>query len=264
LEVIFKRRFVKGLSYQLSYTLAKSMDNRSFDPTFSTVRRGSVQSASSTPFDLRDRRLNYARSDFDRRHALQGYFVYDLPFGKGQRFANTTNSMLDRLVGGWEVAGVINWSSGRPFTVYSGFNTVSNVVQSTANCDGCSPNMGHLQVDPVTGVLYLFDRNQIGSSFNSGTLARGQFSVPAPGEIGNTGRNFFTGPPFFQLDMTLGKKFHFTERVNLEVRMEAQNLTNHPSFDVPVARITSGSFGDISTSLLSSSRRMQAAVKFNF
>ncbi|MFN2493558.1 MAG: carboxypeptidase regulatory-like domain-containing protein [Pyrinomonadaceae bacterium] len=264
LEVIFKRRFVRGLSYQVSYTLAKSMDNRSFDPTFSTVRRGSFQSASSTPFDLRNRRLNFARSDFNRKHALQGYFVYDLPFGKGQRWGRNSGRWLDEIIGGWEWGSIINWSSGRPFTVYSGFNTVSNVVQSTANCNGCSPNMGQLQVDPATGVLYFLSRDQIGSSFNSGTRSRGQFSVPAPGEIGNTGRNFFTGPGFFQLDMTIGKKFRFTERTNLEVRMEAQNLTNHPSFDIPVARITSGGFGDISTSLLSSSRRMQLAVKFNF
>jgi len=124
--------------------------------------------------------------------------------------------------------------------------------------------MGQLQVDPVTGVLYFYNRTQIGSNFNSATLTAGQFSVPAPGTIGNTGRNFLIGPHYFELDMTFGKKFRFTERMNLEVRMEAQNLTNHPSFDIPVATITSSSFGNIATSLLSSSRRMQLAVKFNF
>ncbi len=264
LEIILKRRFTKGLSYQLSYTLAKSQDTRSFDPSLSTIRRGAVQSASSTPFDLRNRNLNYALSDFDRRHALQGYFVYDLPFGRGQRFGGGASPLLDRIIGGWEWGGIINWSSGRPFTVYSNVLTVGNVVSTTADCTGCSRHMGHLQSDPVTGVLYYFSRSQIGNGFSSATLSAGQFSVPAPGSIGNTGRNFFIGPAYFQLDMTLGKRFKFTERMNLEVRMEAQNLTNHPSFDIPVATITSGSFGNIATSLLSSSRRMQVAVKFNF
>jgi len=264
LEAIWKRRFTNGLSYQLSYTLAKSKDTRSFDPAFSTVRRGAVQSASSTPFDLRNRRLNYALSDFDRRHALQGYFVYDLPFGKGRRFGGNSSPWLDRVIGGWEWGGIVNWSSGRPFTVYSNVNTVSNVAPSPANCNGCSRHMGSLQADPNTGVLYFFNRNQIGQSFNATTLTAGQFSVPAPGTIGNTGRNFFIGPHFFELDMTLGKRFKFTERMNLEIRMEAQNLTNHPSFDIPVATITSSSFGNIATSLLSSSRRMQLAAKFNF
>ncbi len=264
LQVIWKRRFAKGLSYQLSYTLAKSMDTRSFDPTFTRVSRGSVQSASSTPFNITNRRLNYAPSDFDRRHALQGYFVYDLPFGKGRRF-NTNSGLLDRLAGGWELAGGLTWLSGRPFTVYSGVNTVSNVNTSPANCHGCSPDMGHLALDPVTGVLYLFDRNQIGQSFNSATLSAGQFSIPNPGGLGNTGRNFFRGPAYFDIDMTLGKRFRFTERMNLELRLEVQNLTNHPSFDIPFATITSSSFGNIyNTSLNSSARRMQLAAKFNF
>jgi len=264
LEVILKRRFTKGLTYQLSYTLAKSKDTRSFDPSLSTIRRGAVQSASSTPFDLRNRSLNYALSDFDRRHALQGYFVYDLPFGKGQRFGGNSSPWLDRIIGGWELGGIINWSSGRPFTVYSNVNTVSNVAPASADCNGCSRHMGRLQSDQNTGVLYYFNRSQIGQSFNSTTLTAGQFSVPAPGSIGNTGRNFFIGPPFFELDMTFGKRIKFNERMNLEVRMEAQNLTNHPSFDIPVATITSSSFGNIATSLLSSSRRMQLAMKFNF
>lgn len=264
LEVIWKRRFTKGVSYQLGYTLAKSMDTRSFDPTFSTVSRGSVQSASSTPFDIHNRRLNYAPSDFDRRHAFQGYFVYDLPFGRGARFGNNVSPWLNQLIGGWELAGDIIWLSGRPFTVYSGVNTVSNVNASPANCNGCDPNMGHLVVDPIAGVLYYFDRNQIGSSLDSTTLARGNFSVPAPGQLGNTGRNFFRGPRYFTLDMTLGKRIRFTERMNLELRLETQNLLNHPSFDIPVATITSSSFGNIATSLLSGSRKMQIAAKFHF
>jgi hypothetical protein len=265
LQVIWRRRFTKGISYQLSYTLAKSMDTRSFDPTFTRVSRANLQSASSTPFNIYNRRLNYAPSDFDRRHALQGYFVYDLPLGKGHRFLNTNSNWLDRVIGGWEVAGGLTWLSGRPFTVYSGVNTVSNVNQSPANCNNCRPDMGNLVVDPVTGVLYFFNRDQIGQGFSSATLSSGQFSVPAPGELGNTGRNFFRGPAYFDIDMTFGKKFRFTERMNLELRLEAQNLTNHPSFDIPVATITSSSFGNIyNTFLNSSARRMQVALKFNF
>src|SRR5262249_2260592 len=60
LEVIFKRRITNGLGFQLAYTLSKSMDNRSWDPSLSGVSTGSVQAASSTPFDIRDRHINYA------------------------------------------------------------------------------------------------------------------------------------------------------------------------------------------------------------
>src|SRR5205085_11439870 len=77
LQFIFRRRMNAGLSYQLAYTLSKSKDNRSWDPSLSSVSTGSVQSASSTPFDLRNRNLNYAYSDFDRRHVFQGTYVYE-------------------------------------------------------------------------------------------------------------------------------------------------------------------------------------------
>lgn len=71
-------RFNHGLQFQMSYTFAKSLDTRSFDPAFSTVPTGRSQSSANIPFDNQDRSRNYARSDFDRRHALQGDFVWDL------------------------------------------------------------------------------------------------------------------------------------------------------------------------------------------
>jgi len=181
LEAQIKRRFGTGLGFQASYTLAKSMDSRSFDPAFSVVSTANAQSASSTPFDNRNRRLNFARSDFDRRHTFQGYVVADLPFGNGRRFLGHVNSALDQIIGGWEIGAVTIFASGRPFTVYSGLNTVSNVNQSPANCDNCSATMGNLVVENGRTVWFT-------------AAQRAQFSQPGPGELGNTGRNFFNTP----------------------------------------------------------------------
>jgi len=90
--------------------------------------------------------------------------------------------------------------------------------------------------------------------------------VPAAGEASNVGRNFFTGPGFFNLDMTVGKKFALSETKNLEIRVEAQNVTNTPSFAVPDANLvlTSGSFGQVLGSTASTSRKIQFMAKFNF
>ena len=80
LEIQFSRRASKGLAFQASYTLAKSEDTRSFDPALTLLTRGGTgQSAANTPFDINDRDLNYARSDFDRRHAIQGCLLYTSP-----------------------------------------------------------------------------------------------------------------------------------------------------------------------------------------
>jgi hypothetical protein len=251
LQFIFKRRINTGLGFQFGYTLSKSKDNRSWDPSLSTVSTGSVQSASSTPFDLRDRNLNYTWSDFDRRHVFQGTYTYELPFGTGRLFGRDMPRLLDHFIGGWETAGTVLWMSGRPFTVYSGINTVSNVVQSTADCNGCSRNSGQLVLE--TGRNFWFDQS-----------TRSQFAAPAPGSIGNTGRNFFLAPNYFQWDASLSKKFRITERVSFDIRLDARNVLNNPSFDNPTAVITSTIFGRINDSVTNNARRIQLSGKVSF
>jgi hypothetical protein len=251
LEIIFKRRMKAGYSFQISYTLAKSEDTRSFDPTFTTVARGSAQSASSSPFDNNNRAFNYAWSDFDRRNALQGLYVIELPFGRGRRFAGEINRALDYLIGGWQLSGTMNIASGRPFTVYSGQLTYGNVVQSTANCDSCPRSLGALIQE--NGTNYWF-----------AAADRRKFSLPAAGELGNTGRNYFIGPKRFEMDMSLSKNFKITERFNFDLRADAKNIFNVPHFGFPTAIQNSTTFGRIRDAVNSSARRIQLSVKVNF
>ena len=251
LQFIFKRRINKGLGFQFGYTLSKSKDNRSWDPSLSTVSTGSVQSASSTPFDLRDRSLNYTWSDFDRRHVFQGTYTYELPFGKGKKYLSSMPPVLDHVIGGWQMAGTVLWMSGRPFTVYSGINTISNVVQSTANCNDCTRNLGSLVLEG--GRNFWFDATD-----------RSKFSQPATGSIGNTGRNFFLAPNYFQWDSSLSKKFRITERVAFDLRVDARNVLNSVSFDNPTAVFTSTIFGRINDSVTNNARRIQLSGKLSF
>jgi hypothetical protein len=251
MEIIFKRRMNAGLTAQISYTLSRSMDNRSWDPSLSTVSTGAVQSASSTPFDNSDRSLNYAWSDFDRRHVLQGSYFYDLPFGNGKAFGSGLPKGLDYIIGGWQLSGLLVVQSGRPFTVYSGLTTFSNVVNSMADCNGCSRDMGKLVVE--SGRNFWFDSD-----------ARAKFSSPAPGSIGDSGRNFFLQPGSFQTDASLSKQFRITERVSFDFRVDAKNLTNTPSFSAPTATLTSSIFGRINDSVDNAARRIQFSGKINF
>lgn len=251
LQFIFKRRINAGLGFQFAYTLSKSKDNRSWDPSLSTVSTGSVQSASSTPFDLRDRRINYTWSDFDRRHVFQGTYTYELPFGKGRKFASGVPSVVDQVIGGWLFSGTIIKQSGRPFTVYSGLNTLSNVVQSTANCNSCDRQIGHLVIE--SGKNFWFD-----------AATRAKFSAPAPGSIGNTGRNFFIAPVYFQWDASLSKKFKITERWAFDLRVDARNVLNKPAFDNPTAVINSTTFGRINDTVTNNARRIQFSGKLSF
>lgn len=264
-QVIANRRSSGGLTLQASYTLARSRDTRSFDPAFTRVGTGSTQNASSTPFDIRDRELNYALSDFDRKHSFQGSAVYDLPFGKGQRFASDINPVLDRIIGGWSLTGSVVWTSGRPFTIYSGSFTYSNVLQTPVNCDGCSPDMIRRMFEASAGTEFYLDPSQRGAAFNSTTLTRGIFSVPEPGEFSNTGRNFFITPGFFNLNLAVGKATRITETQRLEYRLEMQNATNTPSFGLPnSAVITDSTFMRARGNTVSTARKIQMALKYVF
>ena len=253
LEIRLERAFRNGLAFQFAYTLSKSMDTRSFDPTSTVVSTGTAQSAGDTPFDLRNRYLNYARSDFDRRHVVQGLWTYELPFGKGKKLLSGVPGAVDHILGGWQVAGFLTIFGPRPFTVWSGQYTMSSVVSSTANCSGCTFNMGSAFDDPASGYKWFFNQSQLA-----------MFSNPAPGSMGNTWRNAFNQPPRWDMDMSLLKRIKITERHQLQVRFEATNFTNSVSFGYPTTSIASSTFGRIKDTTVSGSRKIQMAMKYTF
>jgi hypothetical protein len=247
-----QQRFKHGVTFQFSYTLSKALATRDFDPAFTVVGTGSTQSASSTPFDLYNRSLNYGEPQYDHRHAFQAHGTVELPFGHGKAFANNLPGAMDRVLGGWELAPIFTYYTGRPFTVYSGSNTFGSVVQSTVNCDGCARDIG--QVQDYQGYKWFFNP----------ATDKSKFSAPPAGSLGATGKGYFFGPRFFDIDMALIKRMRIREKMELEIRADASNITNTPSFGLPTTLLTSSLFGRIGGTIESSSRKFQLGAKFNF
>jgi hypothetical protein len=140
--------------------------------------------------------------------------------------------------------------------------TLSSIVRTVANCTGCSPNMFQIHRDPDSGYLTYVTPEQID-----------KFSTPGPGEFSNVGRNFFRLAGYTNLSMSIGKKTRITERQQLEMRLEIQNLTNSVHYDEPGSnRYNNGDFGvvqplvvsDDGRGLTSDPRKMQLSVKYTF
>lgn len=267
LEVIFKRRMRSGISFQLGYTYALSKDTRSFDPVFTAVSGGTAQSSANTPLNNFDRKANYAWSDFDRRHSLLGTYVFELPFGSGKKL-RADNAVLNYMISGWQLAGTVRVTSGRPFTVFSGTNTVSQTSGSYANCNNCPRDLGGLVQGNFENTANPLLRNWW---FNP--QERGLFSQPNPGEPGNTGRNYFIGPKYTETDISLSRNFRIREHLSFDIRVDAKNLTNTPNFAFPTAVMPAGFtqsgygtsiFGRINADVTNGARRVQFSGKLNF
>jgi hypothetical protein len=118
----------------------------------------------------------------------------------------------------------------------------------------------------------LIERNGTNYWFSQEAAALFNQQQPGPGELGNTGRNYFIGPQQFQTDISLSKKFRFTERLNFDLRVDVRNLTNSPSFGfggssatfAPQAVVNADAFGQVKDNVLSFARRVQFSGKINF
>lgn len=255
LQVTATRKFSRGVTFQGAYTFGKSLDTRSFDPAFTTAATGNGQSASSTPFDINRRYLNYTRSDFDRTQVLNGFVIWDLPFGKNGWIGRNASPWFNKIIEGWNVNGYFIMQSGRPFTIYSGYGQFGNIVNSTVNCDGCSRSIGEVVKNSTNfqGVPAYFTKEDIA-----------KFSQPGAGELGNTGRNYFTGPGSYNIDLGLLKKTKFSENKEFELRFEFFNVLNHANFGFPTAVFNNANFGRINDAVISSSRKIRVGAKINF
>jgi carboxypeptidase family protein/TonB-dependent receptor-like protein len=251
LEVKLERRFADGFSYLFGYTLSRSKDTRSYDPAFTVVSTANNQSASSTPFDIFNRDLNYALSDFDRTHVVSAQGSWELPFGAGQHYASNASGITNALVNGWTLSGQFVGQSGRPMTVYAGANTLSNVVQTPANCNNCEGSAG--SVHDEGGLVWYFNPDE-----------RAAFGAPAAGEFSNVGRNAFRGPGGWVLNLSLAKRTHIQGRQLLEFRADSTNVFNHPTFGFPTLTTTSTTFGRIRNTVASSARQIMLGVKYYF
>jgi hypothetical protein len=217
-------RHTNSLVATVVYTWAKSTDNKS-------AAAGIGASAFNGWQGLLDNsrpELDRGRSDFDVDHRLVGSFVYNLPFGKGEKYANTASGVKNAIVGGWQVNGIVTFQRGFPITI------------TAADAGGLNDSFGTNRADLV-GNPYPdgFDKS-INAWFNTAAFAQ-----PAPGSFGTIGRNTLRGPGINNLDLALFKNFDLTHGARLQFRFESFNAFNHAQFNAPVVNVADNRFGRI-------------------
>jgi len=282
-----QRKYEKGLTFGLSYTLSKSIDDMSVDPVAATSGGGLSTTNSRTPTDIRNFRLDRARSDFDNRHALVANWLYDLPFGRGQKWGSGWAGVVNHILGGWTVTGIYTYYSGEPYTLNAGVRTAHQTKQARAILKGPMPPSTLQYVSGIEGPVVFNADTLIEDSTNAYNNCRhiigtdSYFCIPGPMEQG-MGRNAVQGPGFWNMDMGIIKRFNLTERVKMDFRTEFFNVFNHPNFENPrnasvgSPTLTSGLFGQtccVTAAVPSSStiiatgepnRVIQFALKLNF
>jgi hypothetical protein len=206
-----------GLTTTLNFTWSHSIDTASDGEDY-------VPNAAQ-PTDSTNLASNRGNSNFDIRKRLTWNFVYAFPNRKGS---------LEKLTNGWGLNGILTVQSGAPF----------HMIIETDDFDGSGTFFSKPDVVGPIKYNYSDPNNFLDlSSFAvpctptpiaPGFNGKASSCVPGTRHFGNLGRNSLVGPPFRQFDFSVYKNTSITERLKLELRLEAYNLFNHPNFASPL------------------------------
>lgn len=201
LQVTVEKQFSHNLQFNVNYAWQRAYN---WNSNFVTWDRSAVK----------------GRDDTLREQQVVFYGLYQLPFGHNQLIASHANTLVDEIIGGWQLSPILTLSTGLPFTLT--YNECGTNVPGDAPC---YPNgkgeyfQTHLQsYDPIAHSRKYFD-----------PITLGQNGITNPGldTIGNMGRNSKMGPGYFNTDMALQKNFPIHESLFAQFRIDAYNVFNH-------------------------------------
>jgi hypothetical protein len=239
-NVGIQKRYAQGLQFQANYTWSKFEDNADGRNELAAFP------GDNSYTDYYNPQARWGLSGNDIRHRLVVSALYELPVGRGRRFA-PQSAWLDQIVGGWTIGTIAELHTGTPLSV---IDTVNNTGSFS---DGVRPN---LVAEPTVSPANRTAR----AWFNTGAFVQN-----APYTFGNAPRTFGSGPGTAQVDASLLKDFRLHEQTSLQFRAEALNVLNHPNWANPNTTFGAATFGRV-TGLQSGnqSRIIQVALHLTF
>ena len=247
LELNLQRPMNHGLMYNFSYTWSHNMADFVDNLT-----------GGDTPQNAHDYGHEMSNSYQDVRQRFVANGTYQLPIGKGGLVMNN-DSLSSRLIGNWQVSTIVTFQGGEPFNV-----TATNVSDTGGN----SASYANCLSNPFVGATNN-PRSFVGTGAAGFFINPAAFSAPALGNFGTCRPRMYHGPGLKNADLSLFKQFPLREAEKIELRFEAFDFLNHPSFNTPSANIsTSGAnFGRVTNSsgmTTAGPRVFQIAAKFYF
>ena len=234
MQVLLNKRFTSGLAYSFSYTWSKAIDDGASD----WYGNGTLIS------DPNHYQNSRSPSYFDLTHVFSMNVVYEVPFGVGKRW-KTGNRVADYAIGGWQLNTISTARSGQDYSIVTSGDIANNGngnTYETANLVG-NPNLAN--------------------STRQAWFNTAAFQKPAIFTFGSLGRDVFRSQPFWNIDLSIFRKFPFTERQSLEFRAEAFNVVNTVIYGIPSNNTTSSNFGQV-TGTANSPRTLQLGLKLFF
>jgi hypothetical protein len=230
LEAKLEKRLTSGFNLLASYTWSKMLDQGAGSFSGETLSGGGIQ-------DYNNLKAELSPSTIDQTHRLVFGTLYQFPF-----FVNH-QGVAGHALGGWEISALGSFISGSPLGISSANNTTfSQGGGQRPNWNGQNPALAH---------------HTVSQWFNTSL-----FSAPPSFQFGNTPRtfNFLRSDWIRNIDLSVHKNTHLTEKLNLQFRADAFNMDNTPTFQPPNTSFGSSQFGVV-TAQQNAPRSIQLAVK---
>ncbi|MBI3209169.1 MAG: TonB-dependent receptor [Candidatus Solibacter usitatus] len=252
----YEKRMSNGLNFLVNYTYSKNFDINGTGGSSAFSQNGGT----TFPVDSWNQHNEKALGSLDVPKVFVASAGYELPFGRGKRFLSQ-NGPAAYILGGWQLNGIFYHRSGFTTDIRTTRIPAANQLFATINVP-----------DRVSGQSTILPNAGVDGYFNPNAFAQPGTATSATGvpliRFGNSQRRVGRGPGSDNMDFSLFKNFHIRERVNLQFRAEAFNLTNTPTFFLPGATNTALTIGNANFGRLSSSsatgRQLQMGLKFLF
>ncbi len=246
LETSLRKQFSHGLSFLLSYTWSKVIDDvSSFNITGSEAKPVAGEN------DLAQNSFNLAAergpSLFDARNRFVASYLWDLPFW------NHPQNWYQSVLGAWQLNGIATLMSGTPFTVFDSNDVAAQ--GSAPEITGFSAQRPNLVGNPNNGP------RKVNAWLNASAYQRLDNVINA-GQFGTEGRNVNVGPGYADWDFGALKNFKVTESMQIQFRAELFDILNRTNFHLPDSDISSPTFNYILEA--NPPRQVQFALKFMF